>query len=546
MGPAKSTSAFKRRVGIACASGALIVFVAAARGQPTSSEADRRAANESRVEQAAKSAAHTGLTRRVLALAVDRERTVGDLLVGDLSKDRALRRWVRATPVVETRHAEGSCEVLVRLPAAAVRERLRVLFERTVEPDEDPNRSEEIDWDAAARAWGDIEETGRATNETANGAPIGWENVPEPIRALTRRAAEADARRALLDAASRLRVTQARGVSEFLAAGDAVRREVMRGIDAAATVTTRLEPDQVAVGEARISSAELIRILVEVHGAHYRGDLFRVEHFREMALLVRDAEISASGYAVPPPSERVAPPSLADSSQAVIAGATSEAARAGGEVTRAGDAPRAEEAAGQRDRPPPGDDVAVVDAALSAESQSDGSGEAALRPAASEAARATSAPPDEPSRDQSPGAPAWAAQTLRVVGHGGPASDPAQGLEFARRAAVRALRDRALELEVERDLSIGAVLGYRDDLRPAFETALGGAVQVGNPVRRADGGLDLTMELSLRCVWSAIRPDEAATPYATDEDTRPDGDELPPATRPATQPASRRGMTARE
>src|SRR5262249_15456936 len=155
---------------------------------------------------------------------------IGDLLAGDINRDRALRRWIRALPGMQPHGDNDVCSVEVRLSAASLRDRLKSLFETDSSADSDGSEEKHIDLSEAGAAWHDLSATGSAATGDIAETPLGWEDVSENLRTLTRRAAEADARTELLRTIYRLRVTQARLLAEFIDSGDAVRRSIQRGL----------------------------------------------------------------------------------------------------------------------------------------------------------------------------------------------------------------------------------------------------------------------------------------------------------------------------
>lgn len=279
----------------------LLLIATPAPGQPAGeiSASDRAA-----LERLALAKARSTLVETVYRLPLRDELSIGGWAAQTIARDRALRLWLRNAPL-ESRvrcYSDYSCDADLRLDPVALRAALEEIAagEAAVEA----ARLSPRDLTLAERRWPRIYAVGTSWpyDLTPSTKPPGWLDVSVVGVEQTHRAAEADARRALLAAAAPLPVTNARRLSEFLESGPDICEAVARGIERAAEIRVSLEPDQVAVATARIGLIDLIRILTEVHQSHYRGELFHAADFREMALLNTRDRIEAVGLAVPPSS----------------------------------------------------------------------------------------------------------------------------------------------------------------------------------------------------------------------------------------------------
>lgn len=265
------------------------------------------AAERSALERLALARARTAAYETLRGLALGSGATLGEWAAGDAARDRALRAWARERPRFgpPRLYSDGSCDADVRIEPAEVRDWLVGLL---------PPAGLDGVLPAAVRVaavrWPVIHHTGSAERRELSGSPqpLGWEDVKVEGLQLARLAAQADAALALLDEASRLKITNARTLSAFLESGEAVRDAVLDGIRQAARVAVRPEPDQVVVASASLNVTELIRILSDVHATTYRGELFHAADFREMALLAPVKELEATGLGVPPKSTYLKPP----------------------------------------------------------------------------------------------------------------------------------------------------------------------------------------------------------------------------------------------
>jgi hypothetical protein len=288
------------------AAAALLVGLlsAPARAQPGSAPAIS-SEDRARVERIALARARGELSRQVLDLPIRPGLTVGHWVSRDSGLDRALRLWLRARPAHGSArsYSDGTCEVDVRLEP----QELHKLLVRLL-GDFRPSGGEPVterDLEHAARSWTTLWAAGSASiaERGRTNKPHGWEDVTLEGIELARRAAAADASRALLEVAGALKVTTARRLREFLESSPEVRTAVEEAVARAARLRIECALDQVAVAEASLRVGELIRILTDVHQKHYRGDVFEPADFREMALLADRDQIEATGLAAPPRRE---------------------------------------------------------------------------------------------------------------------------------------------------------------------------------------------------------------------------------------------------
>ncbi|MFH1747750.1 MAG: hypothetical protein ABIG44_12000 [Planctomycetota bacterium] len=256
------------------------------------------------IERLARARARADLLQQVYTQPITDQVTLGQWAAREVPRDRALRLWIRSQPGYGTTrfYSDGSADVDTRLESTVLLEQLQRL--RRAYP---ARESDALDPDMLRRIvqrWPVLWGAGTAdwSEKSRSRKPAGWEDVTFEGLEVVRRAAEADARYALLARAAQLPVTNAHHLREFLDASDTVENAVLQAFERVAEVNISLELDQVAVGTARISMLELIRILTEVHQKHYQGDLFHVADFRGMALLSGVTEITATGLAIPPTS----------------------------------------------------------------------------------------------------------------------------------------------------------------------------------------------------------------------------------------------------
>lgn len=242
--------------------------------------------------------ARAAMREAVRALPLADGLTVGQWAARDQAVEHGLRKWLRSRPRrgAARIYSDGVGEVDIYLSPQELRDHLLKL----------PEKSSDQAVSAAAvrraaRRWTDLWRTGRGdiSQLRRSRKPLGWQDVTFDGIQLTRRAAAAAARQALLSKAAELKMSTSRRLGEFLDTDAAIRSATRQALKTTATVVVVFEADRVAIGRATIGMSKLIRILTDVHTAHYRGDDFRAADFREMALRAKNAEISAVAMASP-------------------------------------------------------------------------------------------------------------------------------------------------------------------------------------------------------------------------------------------------------
>jgi len=250
------------------------------------------------------------LLAAVQQLRLTDELSVGDWAAASVALDRDLRRYVRSLPSTGPPrvYSDGALELDLRLTRNELWGQLAALWREHQAVA--ARRLSQSDLDSAAQRWPTLWATGSASKseQAPADSPLGWEDVQAEGRRLAEQAAAADAAHALLDLAGRLKVTAARRLSEFLDSDAGVHDAVAEAVQAAASMRVDFAPDQVAVAEARIGLADLIRILMDVHARLYRGDLFHAADFRGLTLSTPQAELTAAGFATAPARYRLASP----------------------------------------------------------------------------------------------------------------------------------------------------------------------------------------------------------------------------------------------
>lgn len=289
---------------LACVWLAAAVTLAQAPPNPATKPAFDRGA----VERVALGKARTALLARVQTLPLRGDLTVGAWCAGDVARDRALRKWVRSLPRfgMARIYGDGSGDVDMRLAPDALLKQLTTMID-IGKPTEPPVTASDLQ--SAAKSWKTLWSSGSAEAAVMkeDRRPDGWEDVkPEGVQ-LARLAATSDALLALLDEAAKLKVTAARRLHEFVDASPEIRAAVAEKVREAAKVKVEFGPDQVAVADATLAMADLIRILTDVHQSLYKGDMFQAPDFREMALTAGMGEVAAQGLA-PPPGNQIEKP----------------------------------------------------------------------------------------------------------------------------------------------------------------------------------------------------------------------------------------------
>jgi hypothetical protein len=260
------------------------------------------------LERLATARARMALLEQVGALPLDEDLTVAAWAQRTRRRARGLHLWIRTLPrygEVQV-YSDGTADVAVRLEPGGLRGALERL------QSECPGIGVALDARALRRAearWPVLWSTGtaRLSDRPSARKPIGWENVTFDGMEHARRAAEADALLALLARIGDLALPDGRKLGAFLEADDGVRSAVAEALEQSAAVTVSFAPDRVAVGEARIGTRALLRLLIDVHGRLRAGDAFHAADFRAMALAADAEELSATGLAAPAESAIVRP-----------------------------------------------------------------------------------------------------------------------------------------------------------------------------------------------------------------------------------------------
>lgn len=286
-----------RRIEIALA---MVCAIAASAGAQVPA-ATRPTVDRTALERVATGKARGSLLEMIESLPLKGEMTVGGWVTTDVTRDRALRKWVRSLPRYGLCRifSDGSSDSDVRATPDEIARQLSSMLELG-KPADPPIVAADIQ--AAAKSWKPQLAGGTADASVVSDdrKPDGWEDVaPEGLQ-LARLAASGDAVLALVDEAARLKVTAARRLSEFLDSSAEIRTSVTEAIRQAAKVRVELGPDQIAVAEAKIAMSDLIRILTDTHQNLYKGNEFQAPDFREMALNVGLGEVTGQGLAPPP------------------------------------------------------------------------------------------------------------------------------------------------------------------------------------------------------------------------------------------------------
>jgi len=285
---------------------ALLAAGAPAPGQVRELTAEDRAY----LDRLASARARSDVLRQVRALRIGDKLTVEEWAARSPARDRALCLWVRTQPRYGAArfYGDATCDADVRLDPESLARQLDAL--REAHPADGERAVSAHELRQAAGRWPILWGSGTAalTEKPRSQKPEGWEDVTIEGIESVKRHAEADARRALLDAAGRLPVTNARRLQEFLDSSEAVRAAVLTALEQKSELKVTFGLDQVAVAEARLNLLDLIRILTDVHQKHYQGELFYAADFRGMALLADAEEVTATGLAFPASQMLIRPP----------------------------------------------------------------------------------------------------------------------------------------------------------------------------------------------------------------------------------------------
>lgn len=215
-------------------------------------------------------------------------------------RERALRSWSRARQKFGGArvYSDGSCDVQVVTLPEDVGEFLLTWNKDNPPAPGEPDAAEIL---KAAGTWKRIWCEGRAelSEREKTQRPEGWEDVSAEGIQTTRLAAAADAARALLDEAGRLRVTASRRLDGFLNSSDALRTGVLEALKKRAKVQVETAADGVAEARASLPVADLLHELLILQAQHPSVEGYAPADLRSMALLAERQELSAVGLAVP-------------------------------------------------------------------------------------------------------------------------------------------------------------------------------------------------------------------------------------------------------
>jgi hypothetical protein len=262
-------------------------------------------------ERLALARARSVLLAQVQAAPLPDGRTIGTWVTEHPPLDRALRAALRERPRTGALrvYSDGTVEADASLMPAELRTLLTDLQQRYPPAAERMLAPRVLA--VAAERWTPLWSTGVAVPaEGGDGdRPPGWDDItPEGVE-VTRRAAAADARSALLDEARGLRVTAARRLADFLDSTPAVQQAVAAALERHVVIRVTTEPDQVAVATAELPLTTLIGLLTDVHRELDTTGDFHAADFREMALHATQSHLRAAGLATPPERYRLkAPP----------------------------------------------------------------------------------------------------------------------------------------------------------------------------------------------------------------------------------------------
>lgn len=271
------------------------------------SAADLTPAQRAALESIALGRARTALLAHVRTLPLSDKQDLGEWTATAAELDRALWSWVRSRPRYgQSRlYSDGACEVDLHFEPEALRDQLLGwLADETLRI---AARLEPAAVRRAADRWTPAWFTGAAepAERDQSGRPAGWEDVSNAGLELARAAAAADAHAALFSEVGRVRLSAASRVREFTERDEATRAAVRAKLERAAALTVAFEPDQVAVATARLSLADLVRLLGEVQSATPSASASSAFDFAEIVMQANRATIEAVGLAPPPRDARL-------------------------------------------------------------------------------------------------------------------------------------------------------------------------------------------------------------------------------------------------
>lgn len=300
--PNRRVTRLHRRRGDTASLLSLVILCTVAAGRPPDEIA---AAEREFLESLALARARTKLIGRMEVLPLVDDLTVGRWASQNIGRERKLRLWGRSLPRVGPVriYSDASCDVDVCLSptalAAAILEISAADGRTAAGVSADEVRTAVASW---PELW--VSGSSELVEMTSLRAPAGWEDVSAEGIVLAEQAAVADAVHALLEKAGGLRVTAARRLKIFLDSED-IYEPVFQAVKSAAKVVVEATTEQVAVARIDIGMTEFIRILTEVHQAHYRGSDFHAPDFRDMTLSNNEPRLEAIGVAVPPERYRL-------------------------------------------------------------------------------------------------------------------------------------------------------------------------------------------------------------------------------------------------
>lgn len=292
----------RRRRGGAALLLSLVMLCPVAAGRPPD---EMSAAEREFLESLALARARTKLIGRMETLPLAGNLTVGRWASQNIGRERRMRFWARSLPRIGPvrLYSDASCDVDVSLSPSALADAILKIAAAEGRTETGVSIDEVR---AVAASWPELWASGSSElfEMTSLHAPAGWEDVSAEGIVLAEQAAVADAVHALLEKAGGLRVTAARRLKTFLDS-EGIYEPVFQAVKSAAKVVVEATPEQLAVARIDIGMTEFIRILTEVHQAHYRGSDFHAPDFRDMTLSNNEPKLDAVGLAVPPERHRL-------------------------------------------------------------------------------------------------------------------------------------------------------------------------------------------------------------------------------------------------
>ncbi len=259
------------------------------------------------LERVALARARAALLDTLNGLPAGGRETVGTLIGRDVRLDRAWRLWVRTRPVFGGYRlfSDQTCDADVRAAPDEVLTALLQIADEVSPAIVEPTVRKRLK--AAAGDWPLCYGTGTAERKDVANVrkPAGWADVSIEGIEVTRRAASADAIRALLGSTATIKVTNARQLSDLVEHSVSVRDAFRVRLAEGAKVEVRFAADQVATATAEIRLADLIRVTMAIHEDLLANEpVFGARDFSEMVMIHGSAErvVRATGIATPPAS----------------------------------------------------------------------------------------------------------------------------------------------------------------------------------------------------------------------------------------------------